>query len=253
MKATKKIVGATAALVAAIALSAGSTFAWFASNTEVSATGMNIGVTEASDMNLLIRAMQSGGTYGAYGTTATFNHGNKKLTPSTHDNDYTTYSSGLKYVASAEDVDPITGIYNGSTYNPATVNTHYIDYTVELANAGENAVADKYLQVSVSGTTIGDTQKAISIDFYAGGDASQSTFITTVNLVNSTNEINLGDSTVTIPAAGEGRDQNGYKVVMRVYVDGALQKGDVAYVNSNSVTLDGVDITIGFSAVDSIS
>ena len=44
MKATKKIVGAACALVAAVALSAGSTFAWFVSNGEVSATGLTVDV-----------------------------------------------------------------------------------------------------------------------------------------------------------------------------------------------------------------
>lgn len=53
MKATKKIVGAACALVAAVALSAGSTFAWFASNETVSATGINVGAT-TSNMFLLI-------------------------------------------------------------------------------------------------------------------------------------------------------------------------------------------------------
>ncbi|MGN0804853.1 MAG: hypothetical protein ACI4MS_05680 [Candidatus Coproplasma sp.] len=42
MKATKKIVGAACALVAAVALSAGSTFAWFTTSAEVTATGMHV-------------------------------------------------------------------------------------------------------------------------------------------------------------------------------------------------------------------
>lgn len=50
MKATKKIVGATAALVAALALSAGSTFAWFTANTEVSAEGMNVIVSVPTNL-----------------------------------------------------------------------------------------------------------------------------------------------------------------------------------------------------------
>ncbi|MDE5766521.1 MAG: hypothetical protein K2I17_05085 [Clostridia bacterium] len=45
MKATKKIVGAACALVAAVALSAGSTFAWFSSNGTVSATGLEVAVS----------------------------------------------------------------------------------------------------------------------------------------------------------------------------------------------------------------
>ena len=44
MKATKKIVGAACALVAAVALSAGSTYAWFTSNGTVTAKGLEIDV-----------------------------------------------------------------------------------------------------------------------------------------------------------------------------------------------------------------
>ena len=50
MKATKKIVGAACALVAAVALSAGSTFAWFASNSEVTATGMHVQATVPTNL-----------------------------------------------------------------------------------------------------------------------------------------------------------------------------------------------------------
>lgn len=53
MKATKKIVGAACALVAAVALSAGSTFAWFSSNGTVDAKGMEIQVS-SSDAYLII-------------------------------------------------------------------------------------------------------------------------------------------------------------------------------------------------------
>ena len=45
MKATKKIVGAACALVAAVALSAGSTFAWFSTNGSVDATGLEVKVS----------------------------------------------------------------------------------------------------------------------------------------------------------------------------------------------------------------
>ncbi len=45
MKATKKIVGAACALVAAVALSAGSTFAWFAQNAKVTVTGVKVQAT----------------------------------------------------------------------------------------------------------------------------------------------------------------------------------------------------------------
>ena len=62
MKATKKIVGAACALVAAVALSAGSTFAWFAMNDTVTATNMQIQATTASNL-----AISADGTN--FGTT----------------------------------------------------------------------------------------------------------------------------------------------------------------------------------------
>ncbi len=52
MKATKKIVGAACALVAAVALSAGSTFAWFSSSGTVKATGMQVQANVASNLNI---------------------------------------------------------------------------------------------------------------------------------------------------------------------------------------------------------
>lgn len=53
MKATKKIVGAACALVAATALAAGSTFAWFTSNGTVNANGLEIKV-DTSNAYLII-------------------------------------------------------------------------------------------------------------------------------------------------------------------------------------------------------
>lgn len=50
MKATKKIVGAACALVAAVALSAGSTFAWFATSGKASATGMKVQTTVPTNL-----------------------------------------------------------------------------------------------------------------------------------------------------------------------------------------------------------
>jgi len=50
MKATKKIVGAAVALVAAVALSAGSTFAWFTAGGSVQASGMQVKATVPSSL-----------------------------------------------------------------------------------------------------------------------------------------------------------------------------------------------------------
>ncbi len=79
MKATKKIVGATAALVAALALSAGSTFAWFSANTSVSATGMDVTVTVPT--NLYIAAGVETDPDLITESTVNLNHGGLKLQP----------------------------------------------------------------------------------------------------------------------------------------------------------------------------
>lgn len=61
MKATKKIVGAACALVAAVALSAGSTFAWFSTNSTVSAQGLTLGVDTSTEF-LVIKGNKQGET-----------------------------------------------------------------------------------------------------------------------------------------------------------------------------------------------
>lgn len=57
MKATKKIVGASCALVAAVALSAGSTFAWFTSNANVSVGQIEANVvTMGGDLQIAVKS-----------------------------------------------------------------------------------------------------------------------------------------------------------------------------------------------------
>ena len=75
MKATKKIVGAACALVAAVALSAGSTFAWFASNNTVTANGLEVNVKAESTYLLISREKTTATTIQAEkGTSATFTY-----------------------------------------------------------------------------------------------------------------------------------------------------------------------------------
>ncbi len=89
MKATKKIVGAACALVAAVALSAGSTFAWFTTNSHVTAEGMQISVDTASEF-LVVKAKgeenySEATKYTVEDTTGNFNTDTHKLKPSAHD------------------------------------------------------------------------------------------------------------------------------------------------------------------------
>lgn len=49
MKATKKLIGALAALVIAIAVATGSTFAWFTTNQKVTVESLDLQVTSGND------------------------------------------------------------------------------------------------------------------------------------------------------------------------------------------------------------
>ena len=55
----------------------------------------------------------------------------------------------------------------------------------------------------------------------------------------------------TVPLASDGS----IKVIMRCYFDGALQDPNTgyAYVNSNTVKTDGIDISVSFTAIDAVS
>lgn len=74
MKATKKIVGAAVALVSAVALSAGTTFAWFAMNDTATATGLQ--VTATTPKNLAIEAGYKASVSDVTKTTIAMSGGN---------------------------------------------------------------------------------------------------------------------------------------------------------------------------------
>lgn len=88
MKATKKIVGAACALVAAVALSAGSTFAWFSTNSTVTAKGLTLGVDTSTEFLVIkgnLSAAPSLTDFSASDTSFNFDStNNAKLKPSAH-------------------------------------------------------------------------------------------------------------------------------------------------------------------------
>lgn len=261
MKATKKIVGATAALVAALALSAGSTFAWFSSNSSVTATGMNISV--ATTKNIVISKDE--GFTAANIIVAFTEVGEKTLSPSTHiaeGDNYTTYTSGLKYITNTEIIDPVTGLVDSGepVYANATNGAleYYIDYVVYIASPAE-AFNITSLNAELVCEGAEQTQKAVSVDFYActnsGGafaDPSADTFKGTLNLAQKNNSNNEGSVTslsikdiATMPTI----EAKGIEVTMRVYIDGALvDNGGNAYVNSTVINLNNIQFSVKFTA-----
>ena len=72
-KATSKIVMAVIALIIALGLATGTTFAWFSMNTSVSVTGMS--VTARSDAVNLVISNAANGTYGTSANAAAASSG----------------------------------------------------------------------------------------------------------------------------------------------------------------------------------
>lgn len=106
MKATKKIVGAACALVAAVALSAGTTFAWFATNNSVSASGLQLTVNTASSYLLIGNSTQKNSAANnrafrtSIETTTTFVAAETELNPVSHGETSLTKDNATTYGAS---------------------------------------------------------------------------------------------------------------------------------------------------------
>lgn len=165
MKATKKIVGATAALVAAVALSAGSTFAWFTtanSNVKVSEIDVTV-TTKGGDLSIaLVDADGNAGAY-AYSLTAPEYVG---------EFDAVTTSDGVKfysatYIEEAGETNPGTVHYTQTrVWDDATGAYSYTDATPEAVtqNDTDQQISGKYYQITVSLLATSDMDVYLNTD-----------------------------------------------------------------------------------------
>lgn len=124
MKATKKIVGAACALVAAVALSAGSTFAWFSNSGKVTATGMNV---KAKTSEALVISNSNSDTAEWGITAASSDEDTTELTPAST-------TTGKVFFGADENtldtVDYQTGAASEATnFVDAVIGTHYVEHT----------------------------------------------------------------------------------------------------------------------------
>ena len=160
MKATKKIVGATAALVAALALSAGSTFAWFSANTSVSATGMDVTVTVPT--NLYIAAGVQTDPDSITESTVNLNHGGLKLQPARISLDDTDTDVLNVEFAQTYDVEPtITSPGTPAADGMVKVGTITVDASSPSTNEPSYEVSNyaSYNQISVVRKADTDTEQ----------------------------------------------------------------------------------------------
>ena len=284
MKASKKIVGATAALVAAVALSAGSTFAWFSSNSTVTASGMLLEVKTPNELSLVINNSKTWGSSLSNAVnfadpTAT------SLTPCTRyeaamesaaDTPLTASSSGLVYVNNPGDVDFTSGLAEAGKelYYSAAVNatgaTYYKDYVLWIAcSDAAKEVSNFTIQATAavkdsSGTTVDSIYKALAIDVYYDADSTVAdanaaisdlslnknnwTLATSVAYANAGSATTIASSGLTIPKYNSG-DEGQLVLILRVYMDGEYGSDtSSAYVNSNSVSTQDIVLSVSFSA-----
>lgn len=83
MKLSRRLIPAIAMLMVSAVLMSTASFAWFAMNTTVTATGMTVSATASEDIFLEIKAV--GETEGTYSTSATGNLNNNQLLPAAHE------------------------------------------------------------------------------------------------------------------------------------------------------------------------
>lgn len=251
MKKTKVIIPALGILLLSTAASVTGTVAWFSANSTVQANGMKVKATTSE--SLVIRDQTPVQT----ATSVSFTSDATTLSPATHDSNYTTYTTGLKFVENTETVNASTGVAADPEYDDAinlAPNTYYVDYVAYIASAGQAMSGktvtfnfDSATQTYVSGlATDGskDTEKAFSVDIYmesvAASNAalgiSAANYVGTIAFKN-----NASDSA---KKSGQAIPQNGtqssyLRVIFRVYLDGDLEKT----TGQKYVYTDKVDVT----------
>ena len=252
-------------LVAVIAVSS-STYAWFAANTVVNATNMQVTATTSQSLVISNSALPTTST--ATITVASTDNGATALIPTTHDSTYATNPKGLVYNTKPENVNAGTGLADNtigdlvfaSAENGNGAN-YYKDYTVYIAaNGGEMTGQD--ITIDIMNNKVETLMGATSIDFYykagvttTGAVAASNTFLGTLNLAELDPVTNDGSATlttltiedITIPQAN---GNSAIAVTMRVYVDGALMKDDstgTTFVKNTKVAEIGEGQTLGVS------
>ena len=257
-------------LVVAVALST-ATYAWFATNTSVTYTGMSIQAA-APEGSLVIAASIPDASTGTI-TIASGDASATSLKAATHDSTWASYSAGLVYVTNTTNVSATTGLVESGksalTFAAVPSTGYYKDYNVYIAANGA-ALAAQDIDIEIDGSAVTTLPGATSIDFYyqavttAGTiTPSNDTFVGTLNLAGlhpTTNNASetltkvtiSGTSGITIPQAGATSGNKAIQILMRVYIDGALKDSSTTTFikNSDVVEIANQTINVKFTATD---
>lgn len=255
MKATKKIVGAACALVAAVALSAGSTFAWFTSNGEVTATGMQVNVK--TDNSYMIIADTVEGLQDGNKTLDLSGLGTKPLSPSAYEADSTLTVGDEKLIT--KEAQWYTG--QGTSATDGTLET--TSKTALTAGNFDDYVIVSHIYVSVLGAT---PVEKINMTFKSSGFNSTNSaatnndaisvlilYRTMVNEEGATEtnwtkaEIKSADHTLGTTGidvnTGDIDSTKYVELCVMVYFDG----NNEAVTTDNQLNLTGVALSFGFT------
>lgn len=268
MKATKKIVGAACALVAAVALSAGTTFAWFSQSGTVTATGMNVKATTSK--NLVI----SNASTGTWGSTAESTNTNVfEMTPASTVNGtdffYVTnpekvdYDSGVagegaEFAAATPTAVTATTAISGTTYYvmqysywvkaDAAAGTEYTDLFVNKieVKAGTSAAAQdisKALRVSVTYGTTTKIYAPVSGATTSYNGVSTAGTVTATNISTLTSAVTL--TTDMTAAATLGKvTTTATEVKISVWYEGQ----DTNCTSANSINVEELSVAVSLTA-----
>ncbi len=260
MKKTRKLIPAIAMLLMSTVMMSTASFAWFSIGNTATVDGMKVRAT-ASGSLVISDSMAVAGA-----TKVIFAAAEKELMPVTYiDNTY-------KYVTNTQNIDPATGLVNGSnaditsdamtevvlkTPDAGNSDSYYKDYIVYLAAAGSAATIEK-LTATVTWDTATYTQLAATVAFTVLGEVTgvvgdQAVASTqAAKVAASQTQSDSVDVDLTVTSLPLNTDSKAVAVLMRVYFDGALKEGDgkKTYVRSEQVNLAAIGLKVVFTAVN---
>lgn len=264
MKATKKIVGAACALVAAVALSAGSTYAWFTSNSTVTATGMKV---EVNTSNAYLIIADDASKLSDEAITMTLASGTEKLLPSAYeaggsdllnkDGTGSITDEGTWYTAQG------TSSTDGTLKGDKTTLTDFEKYVVwDDIFVGLSAGSSEVTKINMSVTadpawnsTAGTANNAISVVIlwkeFGAGASSEGAYWNIAELKEDASTYGAAnhmfkDTGVNLDIGGLEADENYANYIqirVMVYFDG----NNAAVKTSNAANLAGVTLDFTFT------
>ena len=262
-------------LILSVIMLAAVSFAWLSMNKETTSNGMELQV-EAS-ANLIISNNTSEivkATIETINTNSPFSitHASNSSTyqPATHDSDYTTYATGLKYVSNTEEVSVTTGLQKGenaltfSAVSSATPSGYYVDFVVYVASYAKPMTGAKLKIKLLSATkdaveVTSGSLMATSVDVYAGTTVSLANYRGTLNVASKDttalylfDTANHGSTSATgdIPHNQAAAGDKYLTYTLRCYFDGDLTSSGTAYINTATLDTSKVTLSVMFFIED---